>query len=100
MRCFSPASFLAAQVGAAGGIRTLEPLSGYTISSRARYDHFDTTASLLRLFQSPEQQNTLYHLFKYSQALFANFFVFSPPAPLAHEKISAPAAGEKSLFFL
>ena len=46
MRCFSPASFLAAQVGAVGGIRTLEPLSGYTISSRARYDHFDTTASL------------------------------------------------------
>ena len=36
--------FLAAQVGAVGGIRTLEPLSGYTISSRARYDHFDTTA--------------------------------------------------------
>ena len=30
--------------GAVGGIRTLEPLSGYTISSRARYDHFDTTA--------------------------------------------------------
>ena len=41
---FLPASFLSMQLGAVGGIRTLEPLSGYTISSRARYDHFDTTA--------------------------------------------------------
>ena len=56
------------QVGAVGGIRTLEPLSGYTISSRARYDHFDTTASLL--FWSAKQQSLLYQLFGSSQALF------------------------------
>ena len=61
MRCFSPASFLAAQVGAVGGIRTLEPLSGYTISSRARYDHFDTTACML--FLNQRNNNTHYTIF-------------------------------------
>lgn len=55
---FSPASFLSTQVGAVGGIRTLEPLSGYTISSRARYDHFDTTAHI-PLFASGKQHYVL-----------------------------------------
>ena len=49
-------------------------VSGYTISSRARYDHFDTAASVCRPrsapSRSPGQQNVLYQLFFKSQVLF------------------------------
>ena len=63
---FLPASFLSMQVGAVGGIRTLEPLSGYTISSRARYDHFDTTATCAIIL--PNELTLLIILIFYQQS--------------------------------